>query len=199
MKAWTFLEIPKWNCYWVPVPNTSTDSGNWKYLSSTVTISPIYSSTPRRLFTYKGKNLRWSQTANQRIWAWILNSCTGQWHNRQCIFHLVTDPLLLILVGRKITGKKKWKKYFSLHSQMKNCTYAQTWCSVKAAVWSFQKKVDLARGFEWAQLPAPSFFLSAALQPCLQSPSPTEEPAVHEQARNHCESGRLITKTAHSK
>ena len=47
----------------------------------------------------------------------------------------------------------------------------------KAAFWSFEKKVkkkkkDLARKFEWVQLSGLSFFLSAALQPFPQSPSP---------------------------
>ena len=33
---------------------------------------------------------------------------------------------------------------------------------VKDTVWNHEKKEDLARIFEWAQLPGPSFFISAA-------------------------------------
>ena len=40
---------------------------------------------------------------------------------------------------------------------------------IKAADWSFEKTVDLARISEWAQLPAPSFFFSAAAAAALPS------------------------------
>ena len=58
---------------------------------------------------------------------------------------------------------------------------------IKAAVRSFEKKV--ARKFEWysPQVPPSS---------CFKAP-PTEEAAMHEQACNHSNRGRQITKTAH--
>ncbi len=48
------------------------------------------------------------------------------------------------------------------------------WVLFKATVGRIEKRADLARKFEWAQLAGPS-----------SSPSPTEEAAVHEQVSNH--------------
>ena len=67
---------------------------------------------------------------------------------------------------------------------------------IKAVIWTFEKKVDLARKFECysSQVPPSSSLLPAALP---SNPLPTEEPAVHEQACNHSNRGRQISKTAH--
>ena len=69
---------------------------------------------------------------------------------------------------------------------------------IKAADWSFEKTVDLARISEWAQLPAPSFFSAAAAAALPSKPLPTEE-AVQEQACNHGNTESQKTKVSHSK
>ena len=54
---------------------------------------------------------------------------------------------------------------------------------IKAAVWSLEKKVDLARRFEWYRSQVPP---SSSMLRCSMSSKSllTEEPAVHEQACN---------------
>ena len=69
---------------------------------------------------------------------------------------------------------------------------------MKAAVWSFEKKVDLARKFDWAQFPDPSFILCTVCSPASNAP-PHTGVCCAEQACNHGNRRSQVTKRSYSK